>query len=374
MGATSHFGRAAAQRDPPAPSEARTKWCRLPLSNAQDYPVWVNIGIFLVAAVLVWGAGTRLTRYLDAVSRKTGWGQAFVGMLFLGGITSLPEIANTLTASSIGNPALAVNNLLGSAAINVLLLAVADAFIGREAVTSAIAQPITMMMATLCMLVLISVAMAVTVTDVLVLGVGVWSVALCAISIGSFWLSVGYSDRAPWVVKNLEKDRPIPGRDAESKRSLRTLAYRSAAAGVIIFVAGYALSATGDALAEQTGIGAGMVGFALIGLATSLPELSSITTALKLRRYEMAFGQVLGTNFINLSLFLLADLVFSGGPVINELSRFETISALLGAVLTGIFLIGLLERRNPTVMKMGWDSLAVMIVFAGGLALLYTVE
>jgi cation:H+ antiporter len=60
--------------------------------------------------------------------------------------------------------------------------------------------------------------------------------------------------------------------------------------------------------------------------------------------------------------------------VINELSRFETISALLGAVPTGVFLIGLLERRNPTVMKIGWDSLAVMILCAGGLVLLYAVE
>ncbi len=102
-----------------------------------------------------------------------------------------------------------------------------------------------------------------------------------------------------------------------------------------------------------------------------MPELSSIVAAMRLRRYEMAFGQVLGTNFVKLSLILLADSVFRGGPVINELSHFETVSALLGALLTGVFLIGLLERRNPTVMRMGWDSLAVMILLAGGLVLLY---
>jgi hypothetical protein len=66
-----------------------------------------------------------------------------------------------------------------------------------------------------------------------------------------------------------------------------------------------------------------MVGFALIGLATSLPELSTIVTALRIRRYEMAFGQVFGTNFVNLSLILLADAVFAGGPVINELYRVQ---------------------------------------------------
>jgi cation:H+ antiporter len=346
----------------------------LPLSNAQEYPVWVNVGIFLAAAVLVWSAGTRLTHALDSVSRKTGWGEAFVGMLLLGGITSLPEIANSITSSWTGNPALAVNNLLGSAAINILLLAVADAFIGREAVTSAVARPSTLMMATLCMLALVTVAAAVTVTDVLVLGVGVWSVAVCAISIGSFWLSVGYDDRAAWVVRNADADALDEPEEHDDSRPMRSLVMTSAVTGAVIFIAGYALSQTGDALAEQTGIGTGMVGFALIGLSTSMPELSSIVAALRLRRYEMAFGQVLGTNFINLSLLLLADAVFAGGPVVNELSRFETVSALLGATLIGVFLVGLLERRNPTVMKMGWDSLAVMILFAGGLVLLNAVE
>jgi cation:H+ antiporter len=294
-------------------------------------------------------------------------------MLFLGGITSLPEIANVTTSAATGNPALAVNNLLGSAAINVLLLAIVDGFVGREAVTSAIARPATLMMATLCMLVLITVAVAITVTDFPILGVGIWSVAICAISIGFFWLSIGYNKRAPWIVKGIDPDEEEEAADSDDT-PMRSLVITTIVTAIVIFFSGYALSQTGDALAEQTGIGTGMVGFALIGLATSMPELSSITAALRLKRYEMAFGQVLGTNFVNLSLVLLGDAVFTGGPLINELSRFETISALLGAALTGIFLIGLLERRNPTIMKMGWDSLAVIILFFGGLGVLYAVQ
>lgn len=345
----------------------------MPLADAADYPVWLNVGIFLIAAVLVWGAGTRLTHYLDGIARKTELDEAFVGMLLLGGITSLPEIANTVTASAIGNPALAINNLLGSAAINIVLLAVADGWIGRDAVTSVVAKPATLMMATLCMLVLVAVAMAIATTDTLILGLGAWSTALCVMSIGAFWLSAGYDRRAPWTLKDADPE-PEAQDDAGEDASLRSLVVRSAITGAVIFAAGYALSQVGDALAEQTGLGTGIVGFALIGFSTSLPELSSILTALRIGRYEMAFGQVLGTNFINLSLILLADAFYAGGPVINEIGRFETISSLLGAVLIGVFLVGLLERRNATVMKMGWDSLAVIMLFAGGLGILYTVK
>lgn len=351
----------------------------MPLQNAQDYPLWINAGLFLVAAAIVWAAGTRLARYVDAISDKTGLGKVFAGMLLLGVITSLPEIANVVTASVTDNPALAVNNLLGSAAINVLLLAIADAVIGREAVTAKVAQPSTLMMSTLCILVLVAVAMALTTGDVAVfgVGVGVWSVGLCIFSVGAFWLTANYEDHAAWKVTEGGEEAKEAGEDKgsadEEDTSLKTLIIRTAIAGAVILAAGYTLSQTGDALAKQTGIGTGMVGFALIGLATSLPELSSVVEAIRLRQYEMAFGQILGTNFVNLSLILLADAVYRGGPVINELGDFEVVSSLLGATLIGVFLVGLLERRDPTVIKMGWDSLAVMAIFAGGLVLLYSI-
>ena len=343
---------------------------RVPLSNAQDYPLWINALIFMAAAAVVWVAGTRLTRYLDAIAGQTGLGRVFVGMLLLGGITSLPEVANTVTSSLTGNPQLGINNLLGSAAVNVLLLAVADAFIGRDALTSAVAKPSTIMMGTLCTLLLVAVAASTVIGDVVVFGagVGIGAVVLCAMSIAFFWMSAGYDRRAPWVIKGQE---PQPEEDAApSAAPLRSLVVKTAVAGAVIFSAGYTLSQTGDALAEQTGLGSGMVGFALIGVSTSMPELSSIVTALRIRRYEMAFGQVLGTNFINLSLILVADAFFTGAPVINELGQFEIVSALLGAMLTGVFMVGLLEHKNPTVLRMGYDSLVVMLLFGGGLALL----
>src|SRR5690606_11330994 len=102
-----------------------------------------------------------------------------------------------------------------------------------------------------------------------------------------------------------------------------------------------------------------------------LVELSTISAALRMRRPGMAIGEVLGTNFVNLSLILLADAVYAGKPVLDVLGRFEVVSALLGALLTGIYLIGLLEHRNPVVLRMGYDSLAVLLVFCAGVALLF---
>lgn len=343
----------------------------MPLSNAGDYPLWINAAIFLAAAVVVWVAGSKLTIYLDGIAYHTGWGQAFVGMLLLGGITSLPEVANVATSSLTGNPRLGINNILGSASINVVLLAAADAFIGRKAVTSVVAQPSTLMMGTLCMLLLTATAAIIVAGDFAVFGVGIGAATIFLMSIAFFWIATSYGRQAPWIVRGARKK--AKDREAPPGEALGPLVVKTVLAGAAIFVAGFTLSQVGDALAEQTGIGSGMVGFVLIGTSTSMPELSSIVTALRMRRYEMAFGQVLGTNFVNLSLLLLGDVCFSGGPVINELGKFETLSALLGAALTGIFVVGLLERKDSAVMRMGYDSLAVMIVFACGLVLLHAI-
>ena len=349
----------------------------MPLAAAGQYPIWANVLIFLAAAVVVWIAGTRLVRYLDRLAERLGLEQALVGMLLLGGLTSLPEIANCVTSASIGNPALAVNNLLGSASINLLLLAIADACIGRDALTSLVAKPATLMQAALCMIVLALVAAAITTGDVAILGVGVWSLFLAAACVASFWVAARYGRDAPWTPSDAAQAEVAGASAPEGAHAEETtgrLVAKTAVAALAIFAAGYTLAQTGDALAEQTGLGSGIVGFLLIGFSTSLPELSSITAALRIRRYEMAIGEILGTNFANVALILLADAVFAEGPVINELGRFEATSALLGVTLTGMILVGLLERRDPTVLRMGYDSLAVVLLFAGGVALLFGIQ
>jgi len=343
----------------------------MPLANAVSFPIWVNALIFALAAGVIWFAGTRLTYTLDKVADRTGMDRAFIGMLLLGGITSLPELANVITASSIGNPALAVNNLLGSASINIVLLALADAFIGRNAVTSIVARPSTMMMAVLSMLLLIMIAIAVVVDDVALGRLGVSTTVIGSAAIIFFWIAAGHDERSPWTVEDDEPPvTPKKGGDDAGSRALSRLWLETALYGAMVFAAGYALSQTGDAIAEQAGLASATVGFALIGTATSLPELVTIIAALRLGRPEMAFGQVLGTNFVNLSFLPLGDAILGGDPLMNSLGMFEVVSALLGAVLIGVFLVGLLEHRDRTVFRMGIDSAAVLALFGVGAGLL----
>ena len=48
--------------------------------------------------------------------------------------------------------------------------------------------------------------------------------------------------------------------------------------------------------------------------------------------------------------------------------RSAMVAALLGILLTMLVLIGLLERRNKAMLRMGYDSIAVLVAYSAGLA------
>src|SRR5918992_1315041 len=107
----------------------------------EGVPLAGNLAVFAAAAAAVWFAGTRIAGYADAIAEKTGLGREVLGIVLLGGVTSLPEMGVASTAALAGHPALSVNDLLGSAAINVVIIAMADAALGRDAITSVLASP-----------------------------------------------------------------------------------------------------------------------------------------------------------------------------------------------------------------------------------------
>lgn len=329
----------------------------------------VLLAIFAGSAAAVWFAGSKLAGLVDAVAGRTGIGQAFAGMLLLGGITSLPELAAVGTSAALGNAGIAVNNLLGTASINLVLLAVADFAYGRDALTRAAARPGLLMQGVLSMLLAVLVALAVVAVDVPLGPIGAGSLAIGIGAIAAVKIASAYEGRSARTLTDPASDGDEDAGEDDPRGTGRLVAL-TAGAALVILGAGFLLSISADAIATERGLASGMVGFLLVGFATSLPELSSVLAAVRRRRYQLAIGDIFGTNLFNLLLIPVADLIYAGGPVLAETGRFEVIGATLAALLTGIYVVGLLERRDRTILRIGYDSLLALIVFATGVALL----
>jgi len=303
---------------------------------------------------VVWRAGTRLCGYADAIQKRTGMGEAVAGMLLLGLITALPEAAVTVTASYAGSPRLAVNNLLGGMALNVAILAAADAAIRREALTAAVATTLPLLQGALLVLMLAIVAAATVAGDRAVLGIGLWAWLLLAV----YFLCVTTVRRTRghegWVANGMNMPRPVTNvqtRQGSASRSdpLRPLLGRTALGAAAILAAGYAIARSGDALAEQTGLGQSFFGAVFLALSTSLPEMTVVFASVRLGHFAMAISDIFGAKLFGLALLFVVDAVYQGDPALAHAGRFATFAALLGIAVTALFIVILTPVLNPAL-------------------------
>lgn len=348
-----------------------------------SYPLWLLIAIFTIAAIAVWVTGTALSRYAGIISERTGIGQAVVGLILLGGITSLPEVATSATASWAGNAALAVNNLLGGVAMQVTVLAVGDLFIGRSALTGTLPRPHVVLQAALSIVLLALVAAGIVVGDTMLFGVGAWTFIILIAYLATLWVAQAAEGRVVWVFKEAEERRredraKSDGEQRQGKRIEKAptsrVAWMTVGAGATIFIAGFLITRTGEAIAEATGLGQSFFGAVFLAICTSLPELSSVISAVRLGHEMLAIGDVLGGNLFDLALIFVVDAIYPGGPVLNEVGTFSVFAALLGIVLTTFYVIGMIERRDRMIFRIGYDSLAVVVCYGVGLVLLYNLR
>lgn len=70
------------------------------------------------SALIVVGGAFWLAKTGQQIAEITGWGETFVGALFLALVTSLPELAVCVAAVKIGSPELGLGNILGSNIFN----------------------------------------------------------------------------------------------------------------------------------------------------------------------------------------------------------------------------------------------------------------
>ena len=349
----------------------------------EDLSLWLNAALFAGGAVLIWLAGTRLSGYANAIAERTGVAKAFIGALLLGGITSLPEGATTITSAAMGSPSLAVNNIVGGIAMQVTVLAVADMMGPGEALSGRVRQATVFLQAALLILILSFIAAGITVDDRGLSGVGSWSAVIFGASIIAFFLIHRHRQDESWKpeeppagseqsVQEDETSEEYP--HSQKDTSNRGLVVRTIVAALVILVAGYVVARTGDALAEQTGLGQSLVGFLLLAVATSLPEVSTTLTAVRMGQYAMAFSNIFGANILDASMVFLADLVAPGGPILNQVGTFSVVGSLLGITTTAVYVVGLIERRRRTVLGMGVDSAVVLLIYVGGMLLLYNLR
>ena len=136
-------------------------------------------------------------------------------------------------------------------------------------------------------------------------------------------------------------------------------------AALATLVAGALAEESGTAAADHVGLSGVLFGATVLAAATSLPELSTGLTSVREGDYKLAFGDIFGGNAFLPVLFLLAVLV-SGKAVLPNAHASDIYLTGLGALLTVVYMAGLLFRPAKQHARLGIDSIAVLVLYVIG--------
>lgn len=143
----------------------------------------------------------------------------------------------------------------------------------------------------------------------------------------------------------------------------------------VIFL-GIRLAVYGDALASLTGWGRLFVGSVLVALATSLPELSTNISAVRLDppNPSLAVGNVMGANMLNMFNMSLVALIFGGKRFLQQVAPQQGYLAALAVLLTGLAVLFGAIKMDISLWQIGLSSLILIVVFVVGMRVVYVTK
>lgn len=323
------------------------------------------LGFAGCSAVIVF-AGIRLARYADALADVTGWGKAWVGMVLLSAVTTLPEMISGISAvATVGEPDLAAGNALGSCVFNLLVLSIID-FQVRQPITSVVKT--SHLYGGLYSMVAVALCGAAVLTDAALPALG-WISPFTPVLIGLYFFSMRGIYRYEKMHRSQEEgSSAAPG---GRKEGLSGILISFGVMAVIVVVTAYFLPVFGDALAGFSGLGETFFGTLFLAAATSLPEMVVAITSVRMKAYDLAVGNILGANIINMFILALDDIFYVESPLFRALSQDHLLSLFVILLMSAIAGIGLMARSGKTYWKLGVDTLLILILYLLLLAFLF---
>lgn len=344
--------------------------------DALPFPLLVVI--FVAAAAVVWVAGIQLSKATDVLDARLHLGSALGGLIVLAVATNLPEIAITVSAAVSGNLEVAVGNILGGIALQTVVLVILDAFGKRGRGVKPLtyrAASLTLVLEGLIVVAVLAVVIAgsqlpdslevLRLTPDVVLIAALWIVGLILVQRAGTHL--------PW-----HEDGRAPDATPKPARATKTMSTKKAAvvfsiSALATLVAGVVLERAGDAASSQIGLSGVLFGATVLALATSLPEISTGLQAIRQGDDNLAISDIFGGNAFLPVLFLLAT-VISGAAVLPQANGADIYLTALAALLTLVYVVGLIFRPQRRILGMGVDSFVVLVLYAVGIGGLFALS
>lgn len=314
---------------------------------------------FVICSALIFYHGTKLSFYGDLISIKSGLGKAWVGLILMASVTSLPELMIGISSVTVVQSAdLAVGNVLGSCVFNLAIISLLDAIMPGKPVLTRVAGS-NVLAATLGTILLCMVGLGLFLPNEFQImnWIGMTSLGFLIIYLVSMRLLHTYGRKSDPAIGAVNPPD-------ESVMSLRRVLIWYAIHAVMVIAAAMVLPYFSDQIAIETGIGQSFMGTLFLAASSSLPEVAVSISSARIGNAEMAVGNLFGSNIFNVLLLTVSDMLYTPGNLLKDASEPNLVTVLAIIAMNSVAIAGLTVRPEKKQFHyLAWDTLLILLLY-----------
>ena len=314
--------------------------------------------IFVIAVsflVLNWASNLAINNAVK-LATITQLGKTAIGFSMIAFSTSLPELTVAFIAALSGGAALSVGNVLGSNIVNISViigLAAILLYVKSRRKPKGLKSDGISVIPAFAKSELSSIHFGLFISSVIpmiliYINTATWVVGLVLIAI-----FVGYMYKLSKV--RMPQENGIV--TLEEKGKLKRYLFFTILGALGVVVSAYFLVQSAVGIAQSVGIPQTVIGATIIAFGTSLPELTLDLKSFLKGHPALAFGDIIGSSFINITLILGVTLfvpALVGSPIEMDMSVFQNL--VIFSIITNLFFWYFLSRE-----KISWKEGAVFL-------------
>ncbi|MER2063527.1 MAG: sodium:calcium antiporter, partial [Alkalibacterium sp.] len=325
----------------------------------ESLPTLAIIVLFVFALILLSQAADKLIEEAVSLSLILGLSKMVVGATILSVGTTLPEVASSVAATLNGNGQLGLGNAIGSVITNTSLVLGIGAVGGLLPIRKETKKTFLILSLIALLFIGTSIGFGRFPNDGL-LPRGFGNLFLIAVPF-YIWYTVKKKPEAVLgEIEEVEEESETQGAGEESNLAKRIGLLLLSSLGVTLGAT--LLVSTAEITAGRLGVPDSVIASTIVAFGTSVPEVSTTLVATRYGHGELAIGNVLGANVMNLLLVMGATItLMPSGQVVPDIYyqlQFPFLLLLFGLLSYPMFS----KKLNAVNRKHGFVLLTIYAV------------
>ena len=277
----------------------------------------MELVLFLFLAGLTVFLSFRLSYYADLLNKTTNISGVFIGGILLAGITSLPEFVTCLSSIFLNNPYLAIGDILGSNFFNISIMCLFDILFIKTMFYNYTKNKYYI----IYLLLIINYFIM-----YLFMG-GTFNLEIFNIGLPSFIIIITYI----FYLKNAKEE--------ETKKEVITtkehVLLKFFLVGLFMVIVSILLTLVVNLIADKNpNVASSFIGAILLGITTSMPEVITFIALIKMKSFDLALSDIIGSNLFNLLILAIGDIFLKNKEIYYFVDKESMFLLVFGFILT----------------------------------------